>query len=167
MATWKTIFFNNKTTYPARKPAISPPRKPALACAANNPPTIPGAKPGRSAILEAMNPASTGTSKKKAPLAPPPISLNALAMGLNQALSDRLLQFQKRKKAQPRFRLLQQMEAYYLHHSLNACKSQILLLMNHLPHFFIPGSFINRCILIYGSDLAVPRSSEYHGQLGR
>ena len=74
------IFFNNTTTYPPRKPAINPPRKPEPLLAAIKPPTIAGANPGLSAILDPMNPARTGIIRKKA--FPPPISFNNLAIGL-------------------------------------------------------------------------------------
>ncbi len=56
------------TTAPARRPAIRPPRKPALIVSAMAPPTKPGTRPGRSAMPYAMNPARTGTRKPNATL---------------------------------------------------------------------------------------------------
>ncbi len=47
-----------------------------------NPPTIPGAKPGRSAILIAINPANTATIKASA--LSPPIPFNTAANELKE-----------------------------------------------------------------------------------
>ena len=77
--------------YPAAKPASKAPRNPdgmveaaagsikVAPLVAKIPPTIPTRKPGRSAILIAMNPASTGIIKLKAKF---PIFLNHDAIGV-------------------------------------------------------------------------------------
>ena len=72
-------FFRKTIEYPPRKPPISPPKNPPPLFMAISPPTIAGAKPGRSAILIPINPANTGIIKKKA--FPPPISLTNFAKG--------------------------------------------------------------------------------------
>jgi hypothetical protein len=48
---------------PPMKPVAMPPRKPAPMVAAMKPSTMPGARPGRSAIANAMNPDRIGTRK--------------------------------------------------------------------------------------------------------
>ena len=73
-------FLRRTITYPPRNPPISPPKNPPPLLREISPPTIAGANPGLSAILIPINPAITGTIKKKA--FPPPISLRSFAIGL-------------------------------------------------------------------------------------
>ena len=58
---WET----QRATKPPRKPVARPPRKPAPIVAAMEPPTMPGTRPGRSAIAKAMKPERIGTRKPK------------------------------------------------------------------------------------------------------
>ncbi len=72
-------FFNRFIVYPAIKPAARAPKKPDVPFAAIEPPSIPTASPGLSAIDMAIKPASTGSIKPKA--TPPICPFNRLASG--------------------------------------------------------------------------------------